>query len=156
MEFWPLKMQKRSPGVFRETAETLISKTNLCVCLSSSNSAGDGSTDHGVVAHADQTHHLNVCRHRRRTCKLRIAVHAAQRVGQAVAGRAGCDVIGVQGTARAAAGSDGEVLLAVLDGPLLVGAGDQVLEADGVGGVAGDGALNVLLLHDGNALHERR
>ena len=79
---------------------------------------------------------------------------AAQRVGQAVAGGAGCDVIGVQGTARAAAGSDGEVLLAVLDGPLLIGAGDQVLEADGVGGVAGDGALDVLLLHDGNALHD--
>ena len=36
----------------------------------------------------------------------------------------------------------------------LIGAGDQVLEADGVGGVAGDGALNVLLLHDGNALHD--
>ncbi len=30
-----------------------------------------------------------------------------------------------------------------------------MLEADGVGGVAGcDGALNVLLLHDGNALHD--
>ena len=28
-----------------------------------------------------------------------------------------------------------------------------MLEADGVGGVAGDGALNVLLLHDGNAFH---
>ena len=46
-------------------------------------------------------------------------MHTAQRVGQAVAGGAGCDVIGVQGTARAAAGSNGEVLLAVLDGPLL-------------------------------------
>ena len=79
---------------------------------------------------------------------------AAQRVGQAVAGRAGCDVIGVQGTARAAAGSDGEVLLAVLDGPLLISASDQMLEADGVGGVAGDGALNILLLHDGNTLHD--
>ena len=53
---------------------------------------------------------------------------AAQRVGQAVAGGAGCDVIGVQGTARAAAGSDGEVLLAVLDSPLLVGTGDQMLD----------------------------
>ena len=29
-----------------------------------------------------------------------------------------------------------------------------MLEADGVGGVAGDGALDVLLLHDGNALHD--
>ena len=29
-----------------------------------------------------------------------------------------------------------------------------MLEADGVGGVTGDGALDVLLLHDGNALHD--
>ena len=80
-------------------------------------------------------------------------MHTAQRVGQTVACGACGHVIGVQGTARAAAGSDGEVLLAVLDGPLLVGAGNQMLEADGVGGVAGDGALNVLLLHNGNAFH---
>ena len=26
--------------------------------------AGDGGTDHGVVAHADETHHLDVCRNR--------------------------------------------------------------------------------------------
>ena len=77
-------------------------------------------------------------------------MHTTQRVGQA--GACG-HVIGMQGTARAAAGSDGEVLLAVLDGPLLVGAGNQMLEADGVGGVAGDGALNVLLLHNSNAFH---
>ena len=57
----------------------------------------------------------------------------------------------MQGTAGAAAGSDGEVLLAVLDSPLLVGAGNQMLEAGGVGGVTGDGNLNSLSLHDGNA-----
>ena len=57
-------------------------------------------------------------------------MHTAQRVGQAVACGACSHVIGVQGTARAAAGSDGEVLLAVLDGPLLVGASNQMLEAD--------------------------
>ncbi len=92
--------------------------------------------------------------HGGRTSELSIAVDAAQRVGQAVAGGAGCDVVRVQGTAGAAAGSDGEVGLAILVGPLLIGAGNQVLEADGVGGVAGDGALDVLLLHDGNALHD--
>ena len=59
-------------------------------------------------------------------------MHAAQRVGQAVACGACSHVIGVQGTAGAAAGSDGEVLLAVLDSPLLVGAGNQMLEADGL------------------------
>src|SRR5699024_4063634 len=84
--------------------------------------------------------------------ELGVAVHAAHRVGQAVGSGAGGHVVGVQGTDGAAAGSDGEVLLAVLDGPLLVGAGDQVLEAGGVGGVAGDGDLDALHLHDGNAL----
>ena len=117
------------------------------------NRNGDGSADHGVVAHADQAHHLNVCGHGGGTCELSITMDAAQRVGQAIACGACSHVIGVQGTARAAAGSDREVLLAVLDGPLLVGAGNQMLEADGVGGVAGDGALNVLFLHDGNAFH---
>ena len=77
---------------------------------------------------------------------------AAQRVGQAIACGACGHIIGVQGTARAAAGSNGEVLLAVLDSPLLVGTGDQMLEAGGVGGVTGDGNLNALSLHDGNAL----
>ena len=41
---------------------------------------------------------------------------AAQRVGQAIACGACSHVIGVQGTTGAAAGSNGEVLLAVLDG----------------------------------------
>ncbi len=94
-----------------------------------------------------------MCGHRRGACELSIAVHAAQRVGQAVACGACSHVIGMQSTAGTAAGSYGEVLLAVLDGPLLVGAGNQMLEADGVGGVTGDGALHVLHLHDGNAFH---
>ena len=50
-----------------------------------------------------------------RACKLGIAVHTAHGVGHAVAGRAGGHVVGMQGTARAAAGGDGEVLLALLD-----------------------------------------
>ena len=53
--------------------------------------------------------------------------------------------------ARAAAARDGEILLAVLDSPLLVGACDGVLEAGGIGGVAGDGDVNVLEAHDGDA-----
>ena len=59
---------------------------------------------------------------------------------------------GMQGAAGAAAGSHGEVLLAVLQGPLLIGAGYQVLEPGGVGGVAGDGHVHALVLHDGHAL----
>ena len=56
-------------------------------------------------------------------------MHTAQRVGQAVACGACGHVIGVQGTARATAGSDGEVLLALLDALFLIGAGNGVLEA---------------------------
>ena len=106
------------------------------VDLRGGHGAGDGGADHGVVAHADQTHHLNVRGHGGGTGELSIAVHTAHAVGQAVAGGAGGHVVGVQGTAGAAAGGDGEVLLAVLDDPLLVGAGDQMLEAGGVGGDA--------------------
>jgi len=58
----------------------------------------------------------------------------------------------VQRAARAAAGGHGEVLLAHLDAFLLVGAGDRMLEAGGVGGVAGDGDVDALLVHDGDAL----
>ena len=58
----------------------------------------------------------------------------------------------MQGAARAAAGSDGEILLALLDALFLIGAGDRVLEAGRVGGVAGDGNIDTLVVHDGNAL----
>lgn len=79
-------------------------------------------------------------------------MHTTHGVGHAVAGGAGRHVVGMQGTACAAAGSDGEVVDAVLDAPLLVGACDRVLEAGRVGGVAGDGNADVLKLHDSHAL----
>ena len=105
----------------------------------------------GLLPAPIRPHHLNVGRHGGRTSELGITMHTAHGVGQTVGSGTGSHVVGMQGTARAAAGSDGEVLLAVLDGPLLVGAGHQVLEAGGVGGVTGDGNLNTLHLHDGNA-----
>ena len=58
----------------------------------------------------------------------------------------------MQGAAGTATGSDGEVLLASLEALLLVGARGGVLEACGVGGVTGDGDVDVLVPHDGNAL----
>ena len=79
-------------------------------------------------------------------------MHTAHGVGHAVGSGACRHVVRVQGTARAAAGSDGEILLALLDALFLVRAGDRVLEAGGVGGVAGDGDVNAFLVHDGNAL----
>ena len=58
---------------------------------------------------------------------------------------------GMQGTARAAAGSHGEILLALLDALLLVSAGNGMLETGGVGGVTGDGNVHALLVHDSDA-----
>lgn len=84
-------------------------------------------------------------------CELSVAVHSAHRIGHTVAGRTGSHVVGMKRSARAAAGRDGEVVLAVLDAPFLVGAGDGVLEPRRVGGVAGDRNADVLKLHDGNA-----
>ena len=95
-------------------------------------SAGDGGTDHGVVAHADETHHVDVRGHGGRTGELGVGVHTAHGVGHAVRGRAGAHVVRVQGTASAATRSDGEVLLASLEALLLVGASDGVLEARGL------------------------
>ena len=57
----------------------------------------------------------------------------------------------MQGAARTAAGSHGEVLLALLVAFLLVGAGYRVLEAGGVGGVPGDGDVHAFIPHDGHA-----
>ena len=79
-------------------------------------------------------------------------MHAAHGVGHAIGSRAGCHIVRVQRAARAAAGGDGEVLLALLHTLLLIGARDRVLEAGGVGGVAGDGDVDALEVHDRHAL----
>ena len=79
-------------------------------------------------------------------------MHTAHGVGHAVAGGTGGHVVRMQGAARAAAGGDGEVLLALLDALFLIGAGDGMLEAGRVGGVAGDGNVHALGVHDGHAL----
>ena len=112
---------------------------------------GDGGAHHRVVAHADEAHHLDVRRNRGGTRELSVGVHAAHGVGHAVTRRTGRHVIGVKSTAGAAARSDGEVLAAVLPAPLLVGAGDGMLEAGRVRGVARNGHAHVLELHDRDA-----
>ena len=66
-----------------------------------SHSHGNGSADHGVVAHAQKAHHFHVGRHGGGTGEL------------------------------GAAGGHGEVLLALLDALLLVGAGNRMLETKG-------------------------
>ena len=79
-----------------------------------------GSTYHRVVAHADQTHHLNVCRYGGRTSELRVRVHTAQSIGETVRSGTCSHVIGMQSTSGTAAGSYGEVLLACFQSLLLV------------------------------------
>ena len=124
----------------------------LLLCFLYSHGHSHSRADHGVVAHADQAHHFHVSRNGGRTGELSVRVHTAHGVGHAVRGGAGGHVVGMQGTAGAAAGSHGEVLLAGFPAFLLVGARHGVLEAGRVGGVAGDGNVHALVPHDGNAL----
>ena len=117
-----------------------------------SNSHGNGSADHGVVAHAQEAHHFHMGGDGGGTGELSVGVHTTHGVGHAVGSGACGHVVRMQGTTRAAAGGHGEVLLALLDALLLVGAGNGMLETGGVGGVAGDGNVHALVVHDGNAL----
>src|SRR5699024_904312 len=48
-------------------------------------------------------------------------------------------------------GSNGEVLLALLNALFLVSAGNGMLETGRVGGVTGDGDIHALVVHDCNA-----
>ena len=58
----------------------------------------------------------------------------------------------MQGTAGTTAGSHGEVLLAREDTLFLVRAGYRVLEARRVGGIAGDGDIDILMPKDSDTL----
>ena len=113
--------------------------------------AGNGGADHRVVPHAHEAHHFHVGRDGRGTGELGVGVHAAHGIGHTIGSRTGSHVIRVQGASGTAAGSNGEVLLAHFVAFLLVGAGDRVLEAGRVGGVAGDGNIRAFVVHDGDA-----
>ena len=103
----------------------------LLQCFLNGHSYANGSADHRIVAHAQEAHHFYVGRHGGGTGKLSVGMHTAHGIGHAVGSGAGCHVVGMQGTARAAAGGHGEVLLALLDALLLVGAGNGMLETKG-------------------------
>ncbi len=87
-----------------------------------------------------------------RTCKLRVRVHTAKRIRETIGRRARSHIIGMQGTARAAAGCNGEVLLACLCSLLLVCTSHRMLESCGVRGVTGNGYIHVLFPHDCHSL----
>ena len=117
-----------------------------------SNRNGDRSADHRVVAHTDKSHHLNVSGNRGRTCKLSVAVHSAHCIRHTVAGRTCCHIVGMKCSACTAAGSNGEILLAVFYAPFLVCAGNGMLETSRVCGVTCDGNADILKLHYSNTL----
>ena len=91
----------------------------------------NGSADHRVVAHADQSHHFHVRGNGGGACKLGVAVHPAHGIRHAIGSGTSRHVVGMQRAACAAAGSNGEVVHAVLHCPLLVCACNEVLEAGG-------------------------
>ena len=78
-------------------------------------------------------------------------MHSAHRVGHAVRCGTCRHVVRVKSSARATAGCDGEVFLAVVDAPFLVSACNGVLETSRVCGVTGDGDVNVFKTHDCHA-----
>ena len=72
----------KSPSRTTERAfnDIVPSYTNMKLLVKTfiySNCTSNCCANHRVVAHADKTHHLNVSRNRRRTCKLSVAVHTA-------------------------------------------------------------------------------
>ena len=56
----------------------------LVHCLGSSHSNSNSSAHHGVVAHAQEAHHLHVCGDGGRACELSVGVHTAHGIGHAV------------------------------------------------------------------------
>ena len=149
---------KLLPGKAGEQPSFKISKEQItqpktklfCHCLLYSNCNSNGHTNHRVVAGADEAHHVYMGRYGGGTSELCITMHTAEGIGHTIGSRAGSHVIWMQGTASAAAGSYGEVLLALLDALLLVGTSYWMLEAGRVGGVTSNGNTNILLVHDSN------
>ena len=88
----------------------------------------------------------------RRTRELGVGVHSAHSVRHTVRCGTCRHIVGMERSARATAACHGEILLAVLDSPFLVGARNGMLETGGVGGVARDGDVNVFEAHYRNAL----
>ena len=127
----------------------------LVHCLSNCNCYGYGHTNHWVVAGTDKTHHINMGRYRRRTSELCIRMHTTESISHTIGSRTCCHVIRMQSTTSTTTGSYGEVLLAKLDALLLVGTSYRMLEAGRVGGVAGDGNINLLQMHDSYTLWNR-
>ena len=115
-----------------------------------SDSHRDGRADHRVVAHAEEAHHLDVRRNGAGARELRIGVHTAKCICEAIRSRTCSHVIGMQGTAGTAAGSYGEVLLALFNTLFLVCSCNRMLETGRVCRVTCNGYVYALFVHDSN------
>ena len=71
------RTQKTARSMAERAAKSLMIQFKSSVGLGSSNSAGNGHTDHRVVAGTDQTHHLDVSRDGGGASELGITVHTA-------------------------------------------------------------------------------
>ena len=85
-------------------------------------------------------------------CELCVGVHTSHCIGHTVGSGTGRHIVGMEGTSCTAAGSYREVLLALLNALLLVGACNRMLETGRIGGVSCDGNVNALVMHYSNAL----
>ena len=94
-------------GFTGSTASQVQQSGNALLALRNLNGHGngDGRADHGVVAHADQAHHLDVRRDGGRASELSVAVHTAHRVGHTVRSGTGSHVVRMQSTACTTTGS---------------------------------------------------
>ena len=109
------------------------------------------ATHHGVIANAQESHHLYVGRYGAGSCKLSVGVHTSQRVCHAIAGRTGCHVVGMKSAASTASAGYREIWFACADALFLVCACHGMLEAGGVGRVTRDAHVHILFPQDGHA-----
>ena len=152
MAFLPTQSSEASKNPRGKPRGCKVSETLLFVhSFLYSYSYSYAHANHRVVTSADEAHHLNMSRNGGGTSELCVAVHTTHGIRHAVRSRTCCHVIRMERTTRAAAGCNGEILLALLDAFLLVAAGNRMLEASRVRGVTSDGDINIFLVHDGNA-----
>ena len=78
-------------------------------------------------------------------------MHTSHSIGHTVGSRTCCHVVRVKSTSCTTAGSNGEVFFTSFDTLFFVGTCNWMLETSRVGGVSGDGNVNVLFPHDSNA-----
>jgi len=101
----------------------------LLCCLFNCNCYCNGCTYHRVVTHTDKSHHFNMSRNRRWTCKLCISVHSSHGIRHTVRSRTCCHVIRMQCSSGTAARSYWEILFTVFNCPFFICSCNRMLES---------------------------